>query len=471
MPAPPTSSYALNVNLRFDRRTALKGLGGLALSPLTVGCGPQARPLSDAIDTVVVLMMENRSFDHYLGALRLEGRTDVNGLDLSMSNPDREGRPVHVHLADQSCVADPPHSWRTSRRQWADGTNQGFVTTHAEGAGDDEGRRAMGYFDRSGLPAFYAFADHYAIADNWYASVLSSTWPNRLYSLAGQNGGYRGNEFEGDYSFANLLDRLEAADISWATYFGNLSFSWLFPRFYPEESFRPLERFFDDADAGTLPAFTMVEPVYGRSDDHPPAHPLAGQVMMASVYEALARSPQWDRCLFIITYDEHGGFFDHVPPPKAADDRADEGFDQLGFRVPSAVIGPYVKAGVASHTLYDHTSILAFVQRLWGLRPLTARDANANDLTDMLDTGRLEAVAPRTPAPSPTVVADEAEIYAPECVHSIGGFFTAPPTSGQAELERLARERGLDVDRETSKSYEALLAHARGRGLLLPRRA
>src|SRR5262249_39760005 len=158
-----------------------------------------------------------------------------------------------------------------------------------------------------------------------------------------------------------------------------------------ESRLHTIKEFFDDAKNGKLPAVTFVDPNFGRNDDHPPCHPVFGQQFIASVYAALAASPLWNQLLFVVTYDENGGYFDHVAPPKAPDDRAREGFDQLGFRVPAVIAGPYVKSGHVSSTVRDHTSIIAHIRGMFNLPPLTARDAAANDLSDLLDEKRLAA--------------------------------------------------------------------------------
>ncbi|MEQ9503891.1 MAG: alkaline phosphatase family protein [Deltaproteobacteria bacterium] len=463
---------------RFDRRSALRLLGGAAGAvgavgaPMLYACGGRdERPLSESIDTVVLLMMENRSFDNYYGAMSMvEGRRGLDGLLPSMKNPDLAGEAVAVHPADLNCIADPRHSWTSSHRQFNEGKNDGFVTEHERRYGFEERHRPMGYFDRRTLPAHYGIGGHYTICDRWFSSLMTSTWPNRFYTLGAQNNGIRGNDFEGDYSFINIYDRLGRAGIPWSVYYGNISFSSLFPRKYPQDNFRELMRFFDDAEAGTLPNFVMVEPIYGRNDDHPPEHPLAGQVLIQAIYDALAKSPQWERSLFIVTYDEHGGFFDHVAPPKVPDLFADDGFDQLGFRVPAFVAGPFVKQGHVEHTVFDHTSVLAFVERLWGLNPLTPRDAAANDLSVLLDERRLRDDRPAAPLDLPRIDAEESVIYAPECVVSIGPFAGALDLFGQPELTAFVANRfaGTSFDRrhQTDTIYEDFLKHAERRGVL-----
>ncbi len=462
---------------KVDRRTLLKTLAAGAAAPMLPGCDPQtgeppgevtAELIRERIDTVVYLMMENRSFDHYLGALTLEeGRDDVDGLDASMSNPNLAGEDVFVHPADGHCIADPPHSWNSSREQFNDGANDGFVRKH-EGNHPSEGHRVMGWFGRADLPATYAMADAGVVCDRWFCSLMAQTWPNRFYYLAAQNGGGMSNQ-PPDEDFPHIFESLGAAGVPWACYFGNLPFSFLLRDLtLANDEYRPLEDFFADAEAGLLPPVTYVDPIFGRNDDHPPAHPLAGQILIASVYEALARGPHWDRCLLVVTYDEHGGFFDHVPPPLAADDRPETGHDQLGFRVPTVVAGPWVKQGGVDSTEFDHTSCLKFLQTLHGMEPLTARDGAANDLTGLLDADRLLANDPAPPAVMPEIVADEEVIYADECVTGFREEQGYVP-SGQPELEaHFDAHPGHRLDRraDTDAIYDACLDEAVRLGVL-----
>jgi phospholipase C len=172
--------------------------------------------------------------------------------------------------------------------------------------------------------------------------------------------------------------------------------------------------FFDDAEKGRQQPVTFIDPGFGLNDDHPPHHPVLGQQFLASVYSALAASPHWKNLLLVVTYDENGGFFDHVPPPTAADERADLGFDQLGFRVPTLVAGPYVKQGYVSSEIYDHTSALKHIKNAFGLPPLTMRSEAALDLTDCIDLERLAAGNPSAPISLPEVDID-ATMLPPEC--------------------------------------------------------
>jgi len=469
---------------KVNRRDALKGLGAAVASPLVAtGCDlgetppdplPEVTPelIRERIDTVVFLVMENRSFDHFFGALSLaEGRTDVDGLVEGMSNPRPDGEEVAVFPAERDCVADPPHSWNASHNQFNDGANDGFVAEHDARHGAGEAHRVMGYFDRERLPASYALADRFTVCDRWFCSVMSSTWPNRFYALAATSGGMTRNDPPpGD--FPSIFDRLDAAGRTWRDYFSNAPFSILLPTMtFDEEKFSPLDEFFRDAEFGILPNFSFIEPFYGRNSDHPPEHPLAGQVLIASIYEALARSPQWERCMLVITYDEHGGWFDHVPPPLMADERADEGFDRPGFRVPSLVIGPWVKEAHTSSTVFDHTSMLAFLETLWDMPPLSERDAAANNLMDVLDEDRLAANQPSDGPTLPVLEVDEEEIYAEDCVGDLFRSEGEPvPMSTQPELNAWLDEHHLgapfDLRAETEERFAALLDKARELGVL-----
>ena len=184
-----------------------------------------------------------------------------------------------------------------------------------------------------------------------------------------------------------------------------------------------------------------IDPGFTFNDDHPPHHPGLGQELIRRVYEALASSPQWGRCLFLVTYDEHGGFFDHVPPPTTDDDFAADGFDQLGFRVPSIAIGPYVRPGVDS-TVFDHTSWIKYVCERFGLTPWTKRIAAANSLGAVLDTDRMAVADATDPVEVPAWDLDD-ESVPDECFGG-GAFGPSHP------LARLVEPRNLRLDRQAA---------------------
>jgi phospholipase C len=398
----------------MKRRDALKTMGGLAgaaaLGRLAPGCGA-AGP--EPGTTHVFLMMENRSFDHFLGARALEG-LGGDGLTRSMSNPDASGALIAPWEAtvDTMCVPDPPHSWGSSRQQWNGGACDGFVRAQQVGVPGDTG--PMQYLTRAHLPVTWALADEYAVCDRWFASVMGATWPNRMYWLSGTSMGMQNNDLPpGGWTAPLIYDQLDAAGVEWKLYIADLPWVALLGFSPPQGRVRNIEEFFADAAAGTLPPVVFLDPPFSYADDHPPHHPVFGQQYLASVYNALAASPQWEKSMLVVTYDEHGGFFDHVSPPTVVDDRAAEGFDQLGFRVPTLVVGPYVKRSHVSSVVRDHTSALRHLQVLHGLGDMGMRTAAANDLSELLDEAR---VASGDAAPPIVLPAVEVESWMVEAV-------------------------------------------------------
>jgi phospholipase C len=432
--------------MTMNRRSALKTMGGLAgmaaLPKFLSACGDDGDGGPAGITTYVFLMLENRSYDHVMGARSWKEGKPGDGLSDGITNPDANGNPVALYepqsTAEAMCISnDPPHGWTTSRQQWqhpdVTGPNQGFVKVHQQ-AGHPGAIEPMQYLTRKQQPITWALADAYTSCDRWFSSILGPTLPNRAYFLAGTSAGFRSNDpiynpTRDDGSSRPPLDvdtifhRLRDKDIDWRSYYGNLPvISAANSRLAPARQFdteylqahvKPFGdseysegRFFIDAAAGTLPPVVYIEPAFYVNDDHPPSHPILAQALIASVYTALANSPQWKNVMLVITYDEHGGFYDHVEPPTLPpehDDTKDRfpydddgtpnttpgQFDQLGFRVPTIVIGPYVKQGHVSSVQYDHTSTLKQLQQAFELDPLSARSAHANDLTDCIDMDRL----------------------------------------------------------------------------------
>ncbi len=336
------------------------------------------------VEAIVVLCMENRSFDHYLGSLRLaEGRADVDGLTGTESNPNVDGMPVGVHQLDDFTPEDPPHSWDACHAQWNNGANDGFVRQHA-GASEAD---VMGYHVRSQLPVTYALADAGVVCNRWFAACLGPTWPNRFYLHGATAKGRMSNAPV--LGFTSIFDRLAAKGLlGCKNYFSDVAFAT--GGYGKLLGLAPIEQFFEDAGAGNLPPFSILDPQFfgaGANDDHPDHDIRLGQALIGSVVAALAQSPQWNRCLFVLTYDEHGGFFDHVPPPPTID--ADPEFQRLGFRVPSIVLGPTVRRGCAIDDVFEHSSVPATATRRFGLVPLNARANAVNDLSPCIDPQRI----------------------------------------------------------------------------------
>lgn len=454
---------------RGPRRRDLlaQAAAGLALPPV-LGCAdPPAEdstpevPRPAGIDHLVVIMMENRSFDHYLGALSLEeGRADVDGLTGEEVNLDAEGVAVRPFPLPEPCQEDLPHGWGSSHDQHNGGLNDGFVTEH----GGEQAHWAMAYLGRDALPIHYALADHFAVPDAFFCSVMGPTWPNRLYGQCGTSGGMQNNDrSQAPFTFLSVYQALEQAGLGWADYYTDIPFLGLLADHWDTARIGFIEDFVQDAARGELPEFTWIEPGYACCDDHPPHHPGLGQVFLATVLEALFRSPLWERCLVLITYDEHGGYFDHVPPPTTADDHAEQGFDQLGFRVPALIVGPWVKQGVVK-TVFDNTSHLRFVCERWGIEPWTARIAAAASLSEALDAERMARNEPLPPPVLPQVSVPEEELTA-ACTYD------SQVVSRQPELDALLQDR-LPQAWDPARIRDAparLLALARSLGVLAPR--
>jgi phospholipase C len=452
----------------MNRREALKSLGALAgtigASRLLPGCGDDIQRGPGSIDTIVLLMMENRSYDHWLGARAFEAKPG-DGLVAGMSNDDMTGNPVGIFPAmpNTYCVADPPHSWVRSHNEWNNGAMDGFVTQcQDENNGDVS---TMQYMQRSDLPITWALADAYATCDRWFASVMGPTWPNRMHWLTGTSMGMQQNKLpDGGYTAPTIFDRLDAASVDFKIYYGDLPFLPLLGggvKVNLDGRYGRMKDFFADAAAGTLPPVVYLDPPFSYGDDHPPHHPGYGQALLASVYKALAASPQWERLLWVVTYDEHGGFFDHVAPPKVvADDYAAQGFDQYGFRVPTLVVGPYVKPGYVSSVVRDHTSALKQIENMFGTEPITARTTAANDLSELLDDDRLVRGDAMTPISLPDFPFDESTVP-PECTKTGSIDFSHPVLeTADAHPEWISK---YDARSELPDLWRDLLHRARTR--------
>jgi len=357
------------------------------------------------IDTIVVVMMENRSLDHYFGSATFREGLAVNGLTGRETNPRIDGTPVQVFPLTNLQPADPPHGWDDCHYQWNLGANDGFVIVH-EQEHPASYAEVMGYHVRSQLPVLYALADEYVLFDNWFCSVMGSTWPNRFYLHAATAGGVQSNT--PSLGLTTVWDLLADAGISHANYYSDLAWAWGGFANPGLDYTNSIDEFFAAAQAGTLPAFSIVDPNFGilpggegGNDDHPSHDITLGQIFLASVYQALANSPQWGRCLLIITYDEHGGFYDHVSPPTTVDERPE--FQQLGFRVPSLVVGPFVKRGCVDSTQLEHVSVISTATKRFGLPALNQRVTATADVSSAINPAYFDDQRPPAPLPQLSV--------------------------------------------------------------------
>ncbi|MGI8727146.1 MAG: alkaline phosphatase family protein, partial [Solirubrobacterales bacterium] len=379
-----------------------------------LAAGPYPSPREMPIDTFVVLMMENRSFDHYFG-----WRDDADGRNTGLSFPDPEGNPVSTyHLAPdfQGCAhPDPAHGWDSGRHQFGDGRLDGFVQGNEEGTGSDE--FAAGYYLKDDVPFIPHVADAYQLYDRWFCSIMASTYPNRHFQLGAQNGGQKGNNFPFEteqtagFEWETIFDRAMASGIEVGYYVSDLPF----PLLYGQRSkawIHPIEQYYADAEAGRLPPITFVDPPFRdggggngvSADEHPHGDVRLGQAFMSDVAHAFIDSPQYARGAMFINYDEWGGFFDHVPPPRVPDDRAnpadlydDWGF--CGFRVPAVAISPFTRGGQVNHMSLTHESILKLISYRFGLGYLTKRHRYAADVGRSFDFATPDLEPPDLPDP------------------------------------------------------------------------
>ncbi|MGB8221617.1 MAG: alkaline phosphatase family protein, partial [Polyangiales bacterium] len=356
-------------------------------------------PLGDQIpiDHFVLLMQENRSFDHYFGTM-----PGVEGFPETYSNPNANGDPVKPFHETQLCIEDVAHSWSASHLQYDGGKNDGFVLTN-----DPNGERSLGYFDGSDIPFYWDLYSTFAMSDHHHCSMLGGTYPNRWYYLSATSFGMITNNFIPEDRFDQapfvIMQELDDAGVDWHLYYETVPFLITYPTYFGvarDHISNNTDQFFADLDAGTLAPVVWIDPAFSgtimdENDEHPPAIPQVGEAWVENIIRSVMASEIWPRTAIILTYDEHGGFFDHVPPPSACppDDRAPDlsdgdelgDYDRLGFRVPLVVISPYSKPGYVSKETTDATSILRLLEARYDLPALTARDANAWPLLDMFD--------------------------------------------------------------------------------------
>lgn len=407
---------------------------------LAVGQRPNPRvaagtDLMPEFDHLVVCMMENHSFDNVLGVLgRGDGLTIGAGGHPTNSNPYRPGKRLRsFHMPTECQLAGrPSQSWNASHAQFDDGTCQGF----AESA---SGPVAMGYYEPSDLPFTASLARSFPISDRWFCSVLAQTYPNRRYLLAGTSLGLVDDALlAGLPPRGTILDQFNRHGITWHNYYSDLPSIYCWYGLLAEPSVSehvvPVAKFFDDCAKGTLPSFSLVDPNFETSSEEDPQDVQKGDAFLASVVRAVTASPSYERILFVWNYDEHGGYYDHVPPPRAPEPDSvppaltsgdvPGAFDRLGFRVPMGVVSAYARPAYVSHTVCDHTSVLKLCERKWNLPALTRRDGGANDFLDMVDYSSAPAFSspPALAPPADTrracMPGDAGTIPPPQAVYS-----------------------------------------------------
>jgi phospholipase C len=380
--------------------TIASSFGAIAVS---TSAGAAAPVGIAKINHIVVMMQENRSYDSYFARLHYEGQP-ASEVEPLTGNPDPSGgATIHPFLKTAECeTADLNHSWNGTHQEWNGGHMNGFTAANVDPS-DPHGSRTMGYYSDGILPFYYGIANQFAIADHYFASTLTQTFPNRFYLYAGTSFGHIDNSGPpvGGFTQPTVFRELDAAHVSWKLYRSTFSVAQLFTDVHNDPSHVvPFSQYYTDAANGTLPQVSFVESnpfgnVNTESDEHPPANVQVGQKLVHDVMQALVHSPNWPGSAMFLTYDEHGGFYDHVAPPAAPkpdniapmlhSGDAPGAFDRYGIRVPAMVISPYAKQHFVSHTVYDHTSILRFIETRFALPSLTHRDAAADPMLGMFD--------------------------------------------------------------------------------------
>lgn len=391
----------------------IAAVGAVVVTVLAAGVAPAAAAsgTTTPIGNIVVLMQENHSFDNYFGT-----RPGVDGIPDGTCMPRMPGapepcvRPFHI---GGKAIQDLDHTELAFRSQYRDGALDGFVWAH-DRLGKD-GALAMGYYDDRDLPYYWNLADEYVLFDRFFSSSSSGSIRNHMYAVTGSPGATGPEEIpvRGWGDIPTIFDRLDEKGLSWKFYIENydpaITFRtrltedvetdrgaqviWApllaYARYIddPRLSSRivDLDRYYEDAARGELPAVTFIRP--SGDSEHPPGSVQSGQRLVRSLVNELMRGPQWPSSAFVWSYDDWGGWYDHVMPPAV---------DEFGYgpRVPALLVSPYARRGHVDSTTHDFTSILRFIEVNWGLAPLAARDAAAEPMLGAFDF----TAPPRPPA-------------------------------------------------------------------------
>jgi phospholipase C len=384
------------------RQFVLGGVSAIGAAALAFRAAPARagtalpRPSGSGLDHIVVLTMENRSFDHLIG-----WAPGADGKQAGLTYADRNGV-AHSTWAlapdFQGCgYSDPDHGYRASRTAYDNGKCDGWLRT---GKNDVY---SIGYYRQQDLPFLGAAVPSWTVCDRWFAPIMGPTMSNRMYLHAGRTD--RTDDLPLPSALRTIWDVLLARRISARYYRTNFSYLALWGTKYARIT-HTLADFLRDCRTGGLPSVAYVDPTYTLpvfglgNDDHPPSDVRAGEWLMNEVYRAVTTGPAWPRTLLVIVFDEWGGFFEHVPPAQAPD--ANPLHSLRGFRVPALLISPFARRGHVDHTVFDHASILKLIEWRFGLPPLSARDRYAANPAVALDFSHRNLSAPAFAVPRVT---------------------------------------------------------------------
>ena len=362
---------------------------------------------TDGINHVVLLLLENHSFDQMLGALQ-QVNPDVDGVTPELAatrfNLTTAGVAIYQHETSERQMAFDPHHEHVNAMAHIKNHNSGFVSdfqnAYKSQLSQADLQDVMGYYPLDFLPALHPLGREFTICDRWFASLPGPTWPNRFFALSGSCAGQllmpSGKEmlqlhWYTEQSQPTIFSRMTERGVPWRIYHYDFPCSLVLTQQRQPDNlarYSAIDHFFSDAagNESSFPAFTFIEPQYfgvAQNDDHPPHNVMKAEKLIADVYNAIRSNPDlWASTLLIVVYDEHGGFYDHVdPPPTIAPDEktASWSFNQLGVRVPALLISPRAKKRV-EHTQFDHTSVLRYLQDKWSLGSLGLRTSQANSI-------------------------------------------------------------------------------------------
>jgi len=367
----------------------------------------------DPIKHIVYLILENHSFDQMLGDLK-QIYPNLEGVDPThpKSNEDGAGGLIQQAPTTETQMSyDPMHEVENVAEQLNGDKNDGFVRNFVNAyrwSSSEDRQDIMGYYPNGFLPALHTLAQEFAVCDHWFSSLPGPTWPNRFFALSGTASGqvrmpngikdflHVKTYFESQTQ-PTVFDRLNEAGKSWKIYYYDIPSSLVLVNQRKPENlarYELIDNYFEQTrkPEAEFPDFVFIEPKYfgaGQNDDHPPHNIMKAEKLMADVYNAIRTNAElWNSTLLVVVYDEHGGFYDHVPPPSAVppDDKTqDFPFNRLGVRVPALLISPWVKKGVVK-TVFDHTSLLKYLTEKWGLGTLGNRTAQANTIGGAIKT-------------------------------------------------------------------------------------
>jgi phospholipase C len=397
--------------------TATDVNGATATSSVIVNVSP-AGDLTSKIKHIIFLVQENRSFDSYfgrLGAYRLaRGVTtspngDIDAFDPNVSLPDKAQQPLSPFHYATECTENLSPQWNESHIHYDNGKMDGYMQTTLPSSIDPNGHRAMGHYDETDLPYYYELATQFAVGDEVHSPVLTNTIPNRMYLFTGTSFGHTipdATVSAGQYDQKTIFDLMTENGVSWKYYFQDNSVflfqftTWTKNNGAAQANIKNISTLFtalaDPNADNLLPSVAFIERATATGfDEHPGENVQKGAAKVKAIIDAVMKSPAWPSTVFILTYDEGGAIYDHVPPITVPapdniapilkpNDRPGD-FTLSGFRVPFIVISPWVKKNYVSHVPRDYTSILKLIETRFALPPLTARDAAADPLLDFFD--------------------------------------------------------------------------------------